>query len=251
MADTLDPVFAAGLRSALVDTSNGAKRPQRAWWRRSWVVAGLSFALLAGAGGATATLAGIPGGEVSTTLGATVSTTGVGDGRLYLGEAPDGADAVEYTFTPLTGGTFALGAGGTRFLYTDKEAADYQAPGGDQLPLGVVVDGYLSVTTTTADAAWSLTAAYVSNESVPLATNARGETYGTVAYGADPDLIAAMATNGLFGYVRREDLQAVYGPEPTSPAEALERQQEPGYGIGDIPVYQSDGVTVIGEFEVG
>ncbi|WNM27265.1 hypothetical protein RN607_13830 [Demequina capsici] len=251
MVDTLDPVFAAALRKTLVETADASTRPRPAWWRRGWIVGGVSLALLAGAGAATAGLVGTPGGEVSTDLGEAVTQTGVGDGSLYLGEAPQGADAVEYTFEALTGGSFALGPGGTHFVYSDAEAASVSTTGGGQLELSDVVDGYLTITTTTPDAAWSITAAYVSNEPVPLATNARGETYGTNAYDADPDLISAYATNGKLGYIRREDLQALQGPLPTSPTGAAAQMEDPNYGTGDIPVYESDGITIIGQFHVG
>ncbi|WNM24430.1 hypothetical protein [Demequina capsici] len=78
----------------------------------------------------------------------------------------------------------------------------------------------------------------------------RGETYGVDADDAHPDLIAAYATNGKVGYIRRTELEAVQGPLPTSPAEAAARMQDPTPGTGSIPVYESDGVTVIGEFTI-
>lgn len=79
-------------------------------------------------------------------------------------------------------------------------------------------------------------------------TNARGQTYGvaTDVLEDDPDLIKAEATNGRVGYVLSADL---LGPAFSSPQEAS------GYSAAvaarggvTIPVYESDGATVVGEF---
>lgn len=76
--------------------------------------------------------------------------------------------------------------------------------------------------------------------------NDSGLTYGSAAWATDiddePDLILAQATNGEIGYVYNDELD---GETPASPEEA---KNEPGYVIN---VYESDGQTVIGEFEVG
>lgn len=80
-------------------------------------------------------------------------------------------------------------------------------------------------------------------------TNARGQTYGTATevngQTFEPDLIAAYATNGKLGYVLRTDAE---GPMPTSISEALAQNNAP---TRTIPVYESDGVTQIGVFEIG
>jgi hypothetical protein len=65
--------------------------------------------------------------------------------------------------------------------------------------------------------------------------------------GAQPDLIAAYATNGRFGYAYAEQLD---GYRPTSPADALRWQAEHGDESRSVPVYESDGETVIGEFVI-
>jgi hypothetical protein len=76
--------------------------------------------------------------------------------------------------------------------------------------------------------------------------NERGQTFGSsagVAHADEPDLIEAIATNGKIGYVEKADL---YGPEPESPEAAAANLPEDR----TIAVYESDGVTVIGEFIV-
>lgn len=78
--------------------------------------------------------------------------------------------------------------------------------------------------------------------------NANGETYGyaiqSETIGYEPDLIAATGTNGEDGYVRGTDLD---GPIPSSPEEAIAMQSSNGRYI---PLYESDGETVIGEFYI-
>ena len=76
-----------------------------------------------------------------------------------------------------------------------------------------------------------------------LKMNQSGETYGSALFSPEePDLVAAVATNGLEGYVRRADLE---GPVPASPEEALASQEDLPTSI---PVYKEDGETIIGMF---
>ncbi|MGG3885307.1 hypothetical protein [Brevibacillus panacihumi] len=79
--------------------------------------------------------------------------------------------------------------------------------------------------------------------------NDNGETYGSAlsAYtiGAEPDLISAVGTNGVEGYVRADDLT----PKVSSIEEALEQNAENG-DVRTIPLYAEDGETVLGEFEL-
>ena len=81
--------------------------------------------------------------------------------------------------------------------------------------------------------------------------NARGQSYGSdenVSSSADePDLVLAWGSNGQLGYV----LNSVIHPEPpTSPEEALAVQAAQPVGGIDVPLYASDGVTVIGKFHL-
>ena len=95
--------------------------------------------------------------------------------------------------------------------------------------------------------------------------NDRGQTFGSGGYGIDsPDLILATGIDGTFGYVLSTDLHS-YGPgldEPQSPEEALiymkqfEELVKDAQARGDvyvyyIPLYDSDGQTIIGEFGMG
>ena len=246
MTDALDPEFAQALRRELVTTVEHEARPVQHWGahtRRAWLIGGLTAALVGGADVATAVLAGTPGGEIITPVAGDVTVEGQGPGTIDLGPAPERAARIDWTLDCVTaawvtidgGGSVRCGAGGRS---------------GGQLSLDATPDGIITVTAG-ADDGWSITATYVAVEPIPLATNDNGETYGTDADDAAPDLILAWATNGREGYVRRSELDTAYGPEPTSPAHALEIQEQRPPGPAYIPVYESDGVTVIGEFEVG
>ena len=84
--------------------------------------------------------------------------------------------------------------------------------------------------------------------------NAKGQTYGSEAKAkstADvPDLIAVMATNGKIGYCLDSQLNAK--PESPKTAEEAETQLRNALCKGKvIPVYDSDGVTKIGVFQIG
>jgi len=78
-------------------------------------------------------------------------------------------------------------------------------------------------------------------------TNANGETYGSAlsadTIGVEPDLIAAVGTNGLEGFVKSSDLD----PGVTSPEEAIVYMNTIGDTLS-IPLYAVDGTTVLGEF---
>lgn len=88
------------------------------------------------------------------------------------------------------------------------------------------------------------------SEPVDFPVNAKGETYGSAINAMSPDeepeLIAAVATNGKSGYVRKSELDAA-DPAPISPEAAATAKPV----RETVPVYASDGSTVIGEFKVG
>lgn len=84
-------------------------------------------------------------------------------------------------------------------------------------------------------------------------TDSRGLTYGSGLKASSindfPDLVQVIATNGKTGYVYRSQL--LPQSQPSSPAQALAEQQRRStehQAAPDIPVYTSDGRTVIGSF---
>jgi len=245
----MDPVFAAGVRRALVERPSLNRFHLLSRSRRTWLAGGLTVALLGTAGGATAVLLTQPGGQMVTELSAPVTVSGSGNGILELGESPKGANAVQYEFTCLTPGSFMVGRPGPSFDCGKEDInARSATSGGNQVPLDMVRGGSLAVVAGEGHE-WQVTAEYVATKIAPLAINANGETYGSDAFGAQPDLISAMATNGVEGYVRQSDLDVAMGPMPTSPTQAIEMQNARQHGPAFSPVYKSYGVTVVGEFE--
>ena len=91
----------------------------------------------------------------------------------------------------------------------------------------------------------SISFAYSTDQDFKI--NQFGQTYGTIIqadqFGYEPDLIAAIGTNGEEGYIKYEDENII----PNSPDEALALQEK--YKNGRyIPLYKKDGITQIGEF---
>lgn len=88
--------------------------------------------------------------------------------------------------------------------------------------------------------------------------NAKGLTFGSAAEANapenEPDLIAAVATNGKEGFVYKSDLDQANGSAAAenfkSPEEALAWQENEGRLDKTIPVYAVDGEKVIGQFVV-
>jgi hypothetical protein len=75
--------------------------------------------------------------------------------------------------------------------------------------------------------------------------NRNGMTYGSqrgALPGRGPDLIAAIGTNGVCGYVKSSDLKTT---DPKNPTQALKRGK---YSFRTVPLYAQDGTTVVGTF---
>lgn len=79
--------------------------------------------------------------------------------------------------------------------------------------------------------------------------NQSGESYGSglseFTVGEEPDLISAIGTNGKDGYVRANDLS----PKISTIEEALNQANRNGE-VRTIPLYDVDGKTVIGQFNL-
>lgn len=91
------------------------------------------------------------------------------------------------------------------------------------------------------------------SEDIPnYPVNEQGETYGHGPFPAGrdlgPDLIKAEGENGVIGYVKSSDLDAPV----SSPEEALAYMKSlENVDYISIPLYETDGKTVIGEFRLG
>lgn len=106
-------------------------------------------------------------------------------------------------------------------------------------------NGYTSYT---ANRSPNASVASVSDSTIGYSVNANNETYGSgllsETLGIEPDLIAAVGTDGTEGYVRSEDIS----PIPSTPKEAVAMA---ALAKTDrcVPLYSLDG-DVIGKFIV-
>lgn len=84
--------------------------------------------------------------------------------------------------------------------------------------------------------------------------NQNGQTYGSdmnSTFATEPDLILTQGENAsghpVIGYVLKTD---EFPPMPKTPAEAVAMNRQPG-SVRKIPLYASNGKTVIGTFTIG
>ncbi len=235
-----DDARTVALREALVATVTSA--PKRRRWRVV-VAAGAGGLLAFGGAAAVADAWLLPGTDEVVAMGSAVTVTEVGDAQVDLGPAPEGATHVDFTFTCLDPGTFHFphGSWGT------CDEGYLGKPISGSMPLDRAHNPLLF--TMTAGARWTATLQYVLREPTAFGVNANGDTYGAMrSDNSTPDLVAAIATNGLQGYVYAKDLEQ---PMPSSPAEAARWNEEHKAQVIRIPVYLFDGETVIGEFVIG
>jgi hypothetical protein len=237
----MDPAFAAGLRTALVEHVHAAPVARRR--RRARIGLGLFLgAALAGGGVATAqALLTPPGGEEVRRLGEPVTVTHTGTATVDLGPRPEGADHIELKLTCLTAGMFTFPDGaavGCDDADVDRDGnfAGYEV---ELLP-----GEHMTRITTEPGSRWTLTATYANVRTTDWGVNDTGHTYGASNDRGDPDLVPVFATNGRTGYAYNRDLNE---PSPTSPKEAVAWSNAPLVTV-HIPVYQSDGKTLVGEF---
>lgn len=236
----MDDRYASALREALIDhVQTAPERRQRAGRRLAFgVAAGL---LLVGALAAAAAAAGIlrlPGSPDVVPLAQTVTVMGEGTQTVELGAPPAGTTELEIRLACLTAGTFLTADGAS--LVCDGSDAGKSEMGWH---LAVVAGKHSTVITAGAGERWRLVATYSRVTDTDWGVNADGLTYGVENDRGTPDLVAAIASNGKVGYVYSRDL---IEPAPTS----LQIGAPTGQ-MRSIPVYTSDGQTVIGQLSTG
>lgn len=188
----------------------------------------------------------LPGATTAVELSEPIGVTATGTSTVDLGSRPNGATAARVSVACLTAG---------RIEYPDgaSVACDRAAPEGEiadptsgNYALLDLAPGQTSLTFHAAeDVRWKVVATYVRTETSEWGVNAKGETFGVQRDGKSPDLIAVYTTDGKEGYAYVKDLD---GPTPTSPADALAPQEANEGTTRSVPVYESDGETLIGEF---
>ncbi|MGN6220578.1 MAG: hypothetical protein ACTHNQ_13835 [Microbacterium sp.] len=247
----MSPEFASAFRARLVEHVTAATLPKRR--RHVLLAGGIALALVVGGTAAAAAtgLLPLPGGTATTELTETVSGTFTGTAALDLGPRPASATGAAVSLTCLTPGTFVFDDGAS---VTCTTPTDITHPTTYIVPADAITDTRVEITATP-DAVWTLTASWVEEETTPWAVNNGGDTYGVINENGEPDLIAVITTDNKPGYVRRDDLNDADGTTAaesfTSPEDALRWQEENVGIVHYIPVYESDGETQIGVFQVG
>jgi hypothetical protein len=248
----MDEVFASGVRSTLVGLTNGSIKVRSRRWRLRIGLCALAGAVVIGGGTAaiaTNTSPPPPGAPFDTPLGSPIVVSGTGSSEIDLEQPPSGANAISYALTCLTAGSFTLPDGTLICSNTDPPSTSL-----DDLPIS---SGTSSIAlTTTPGAQWRFQYTFVEHNQLPLQTNASGETYGvsngTGSDSSTPDLVGVVIDGGtVTGYVKQSDLTCASGGSPANPAAALAWDKESQNLRVMIPVYKSDGHTVIGSFGVG
>ncbi|USQ81449.1 hypothetical protein NF556_07315 [Ornithinimicrobium faecis] len=196
----------------------------------------------------------MPGGTRVTHLSEPITVTKAGTTTVELGEKPTGATGVAMVLDCLSAGEFTY-PDGASMICDASDAREESVTEEDFVVAPYVIDlaeGTDTIEIRAADGArWQVTTAYVSTEVTEWGVNAKGQTYGVQNENGEPDLISAIATNGQTGYASVAEMNAAVGPEPTSPEHALKMQEERAGQTFSVPVYESDGETVIGEFVIG
>jgi len=235
MTTQMDDRFASALREALIDHVQTAPARRRRAARRLalGVAAGLLLVALAAAGAVAAGIVRLPGTPDVAPLAASVTVTGEGTQTVELGAVPAGTTELEIRLACLTAGTFLTADGAS--LVCDGSDAGTSEMGWH---LAVVAGQHSTVITAGAGERWRLVATYARVTDTAWGVNADGLTFGVENDRGTPDLVAAIASNGRVGYVYSRDL---IEPAPTSLQ--VGGHSEPR----TIPVYTSDGHTVIGQ----
>ena len=247
----VDDRFSRALEEELVSRVQKAT-PARARKRiRIWLGAGV----LAGAGvlgGVGATAAGLfvtPGSQQVTPLSTPVSDTHEGTATIDLGDPPEGTTGIEMELNCLTPGRFEF-PDGASIVCRDTDVGTPQDRSGYTIPL---TPGPNSVTIKADPGArWWLSAKYVNSKTTDWAVNADGKSYGTQNEKGAPDLTAVIATNGIPGYVYTSELEDATGTAAIKTfktrEEALAWQEARRGKTFSVPVYDSTGKTVVGEY---
>jgi hypothetical protein len=191
----------------------------------------------------------LPGAPVNSPLGYVVTATRTGTSTVDLGAPPATATDLSLSLTCLTAGTFYFPNGSS----ASCDAADLTHTPREVSEVVLLAAGVDSVTiTTNPNASWTLQATYVSQVTTSWGVNASGETYGVTNQNGTPDLVAVVFNDGnSHGYVKESDLKCAGGGDVTSPAEALAWDKASQNRNVSVPVYESNGTTVIGTFILG
>lgn len=237
MTPAMDERFAAALRGVLVEQVQHSKR-RRARHRVLRATGFLAGALTLVSGGIAFAVGALhlPGSEIATKLAPPVVVAGTGTQVVQLGPPPAAAHSIDIKLTCLSVGAFTTADGAQ--LRCDPADVGHGA-GTMEWRLPVEPGQHTTTITAGPGERWQLVATYTAVTTSTWQVNPQGQTYGVANSAGTPDLVAVVATNGRSGYAYAAQLFA----RPTQPPSGKPN-------ASTIPVYESDGQTVIGEFVV-
>lgn len=194
-----------------------------------------------------------PGAPIISLLGTSVSQAVNGSQEIQL-SPPEGATHARVTLNCTTAGTLSWGldAGGNNPSSTCYSSDVGQSQSQMDFDLS---NGNILYVAAADEAQAIVTVQFINQVETAWGVNSRGETFGATKPGfGEPNLVAVVATNGQAGYVNAEELAEADGSAAAetfdSPEDALEWQDSMRGQSIDIPVYESDGTTVVGEFVI-
>ena len=260
--------YDSSVRRMLVDTVAATKLVTAPARRRSLLIGALAF-VLSGAvtGGAVSAIAssdlvdgepyiiGTPPTGIGAVdydrFGTTLLREGTGDETLELGARPDAATAVLVEFQCTSPGTFTwepVGFESDGHTALTCRAADFaRGPqrGAATATFELAPGDHQFAISATGDATWTIGLTWVRPRPVEWKTNDRGQTYGRPDLNGDePDLVSLSGSNAegrsVDGYAVAVDVDA-----------ALDQWNADDSYSANIPIYASDGETVVGAILIG
>lgn len=247
--DQMDPVFARGLRAALVQevrTASPARSGrQHRWWLGAGVFVGIGIA--GGVGAASAGFFTLPGADIVTAVDQPVEGTYTGTQTIDIGPPREGATHIMVELICLTPGTVYFPDGGSMAC----SPRDVGSSSFASSPL-VLGEHATEIRASGPEVRYEAKVVYENRTPTDLQVNANGDTYGVTGEGEEPNLVAVIATNGKSGYSYTEDLDDASGATASrsfkGPADALAWQEKQRGKKFLVPVYESDGETLIGDY---
>lgn len=241
----MDPEVADAVRGELAAIGTPRSRLQRHRRRVRALTIGIAAVVIAGAStGAAILVNAFPGTTTVTPVGSTRSTTHTGTGTLDLGPVPAGASRAILTVRCVTPrGSLSIKSV-PQLAGEAYEVVTFTCTGGGRVdPEGHVhpwrmtdallpSDGTSITITADPGTTWTVAGQYATSSRAPWGRNDNGQTFGACNIDGCPDLTGARATNGRDGFV-------------------FTRQLDGFSGSGYLPVYASDGTTVLGRFAIG
>ena len=187
----------------------------------------------------------LPGSTKAIDLSTPVVVTATGTAIVRLGPRPDAATGARVSVVCLTAGEIRYPDGASVVCEGPASKSEIAKPRSANYAWLDLDAGQTALRFQASDnVGWRVVTNYVRTEMSKWGVNGKSETFGVQRDGKSLDLIAVYATNGHRGYAYVKDLDV---PPPTSPADALTQEDR----SRTVPVYESDGETVIGEFTSG